>query len=229
MVTVTDRRIRLGPGLERLSEGVCRRAFSSPEALLYETTIAESLRRIVLPALRPHVEGRRVLDVGAGGGRLAMALADTHSVVGIDPSWSQVRRFHRRAGGKAVTLQADGEFLPFADHTFDTVYSSCVFKHWLMPGAALRECARVARPAGRLITVEIDGAASPAEFRRFADHSRVPLGLRSGYVRFAMRTIVGVAPSAGDLQVAFNDLPVSDVEVERIPEMPFLMATARTA
>jgi ubiquinone/menaquinone biosynthesis C-methylase UbiE len=189
-----------------LSEGICRRAFSSPEAFLYEATIAESLKRVVLPALVPHIQGHRVLDVGSGGGRLAMALAEDHTVVGIDPSWSQVRRFRRRAGDAATTLQADGEFLPFCDHTFDTVYSSCVFKHWHSPRAALSECARVARPAGRLITVEIDGNASPDEFRQFADRSRVPLGLRSGYVRFAMRTIVGVAPTLSTLGAAFDTL-----------------------
>jgi 2-polyprenyl-3-methyl-5-hydroxy-6-metoxy-1,4-benzoquinol methylase len=83
--------------LTRLSEGICRRAFSSPEALLYEATIAESLRRVVRPALAPHIRGRRVLDVGSGGGRLAMALAQSHSVVGIDPPG-------HRSGGSGVEL-----------------------------------------------------------------------------------------------------------------------------
>jgi SAM-dependent methyltransferase len=229
VVTVANRRGWARSSLDRLSEGVCRRAFSSSEAFLYEATIAASLSRVVLRALRPHLLGHRVLDVGAGGGRLAVALADSHWVAGIDPSWSQVRRFRRRAGGVAVTLQADGQVLPFADHAFDTVYSSCVFKHWLTPRAAMRECARVARPHGRLIIVEIDGAASPDEFRYFADRSRIPLGLRSGYVRFAMRTVVGVAPTARDLEVAFDDLAVHELLVERIPEMPFLIATATTA
>jgi ubiquinone/menaquinone biosynthesis C-methylase UbiE len=226
VVTASESSTWARSNLTRLSEGICRRAFSSPEALLYEATIAESLKRVVLPALAPHIRGRLVLDVGSGGGRLAMALAENHSVVGIDPSWSQVRRFRRRAGGGAMTFLANGESLPFSDHVFDTVYSSCVFKHWHTPGAALSECARVARPGGRLITVEIDGNASPDEFRQFADRSRVPLGLRSGYVRFAMRTIVGVAPTISSLAAAFDHLHVDDLAVGRIPDMPFLIATA---
>ena len=220
------RRIRAWSWLSRLAEGVCQRAFSSPEAFLYEATIAESLRRVVLPALRPHVIGHRVLDVGAGGGRLAMALAESYSVIGIDPSVAQVRRFRRRLNGKAVPLQAGGESLPFANDAFDTVYSSCVFKHWSSPQTALAECARVARPAGSLITVEIDGAATPAEFRHFADRSRVPRGLRAGYVRFAMRTIVGVAPTADNLGAAFAGIAVRNLCVSRFPDMPFLIATA---
>jgi len=153
-------------------------------------------------------------------------LAGSYSVVGIDPSWSQVRRFQRRVLGAAKTLQADGEFLPFADDVFDTVYSSCVFKHWHTPAAALGECARVVRPAGRLIAVEIDGSATAEEFRRFANRSRVPVGLRSGYVRFAMRTIVGVAPTLTSLEAEFDHLAVGDLAVEHIPDTPFLIATA---
>jgi ubiquinone/menaquinone biosynthesis C-methylase UbiE len=125
-----------------------------------------------------------------------------------------------------MILQANSEFLALSDHVFDTVYSSCVFKHWHTPGAALSECARVARAAGRVIAVEIDGNASPDEFRQFADRSRVPGGLRSGYVRFAMRTIVGVAPTVGALAAAFDHLGVEDLAVRRIPDMPFLIATA---
>ena len=210
----------------RLSEGVCRRAFSSPEAFLYEATIAVALSRVVLPALEPHVRGRRVLDVGSGGGRLATAICGDCSLVGVDPSWPQVRRFSRRVQGRAVTIQAEGEALPFSADAFDTVYSSCVYKHWQHTAVAMRECARVVRPGGTLITVEIDGAASPAQFRRFADQSRVPVGLRAGYVRFAMRTVVGVAPSEDGLRCGFDNIDVSDLRIDRIADMPFLVATA---
>lgn len=69
-------------------------------------------------------------------------------------------------------------------------------------------------------------AASPEEFRRFADRSRVPLGLRSGYVRFAMRTVIDVAPTAEDLASSFTDVAVRHLSVKRFPDMPFLIAVA---
>jgi ubiquinone/menaquinone biosynthesis C-methylase UbiE len=167
--------------LGRVSEGVCQRAFSSPEAFLYEGTIAAALSTVVLPALRRHITGPRVLDVGAGGGRLAVALSGEFRLVGIDPSWPQVRRFRRRAGGRTAIVRARGESLPFASRSFDTVYSSCVYKHWTTPDVAMRDCARLTRPGGTLITIEIDGDATPAELRQFADHrSLSPLATKTG-------------------------------------------------
>jgi SAM-dependent methyltransferase len=226
VVAVSEHPVVPKRGFRRISEGVCRRAFSSPEAFLYELTIAEALCDAVLPVLRQHVQGRRVLDVGAGGGRLAVALAEGRAVTGVDPSWAQVRRFKRRVGNGAAIVRAEGAPLPFRSGSFDTVYSSCVFKHWRKPVEALRDCGRVARPGGTLITVEIDGAASELDFWRFAESSRVPLGLRSAYVRFAMRTVVGVAPTRCDLEYAFNELGMADLAVDQFSDMPFLIATA---
>jgi ubiquinone/menaquinone biosynthesis C-methylase UbiE len=148
--------IAAGPGtetrsvLERLSEGVCRRAFSSPEALLYELTIAVALCRVVEPVLGPHLRGKSVLDVGCGGGRLAVAIAHgtQRTVVGLDPSMAQVRRFTRRGTAACPAVRGQAETLPFRTASFDSVYSSCVFKHWLLPANGLSECARVTRPGG---------------------------------------------------------------------------------
>jgi hypothetical protein len=82
---------------------------------------------------------------------------------------------------------------------------------------------RVLRPGGTLTIVEVDGTATPAEFWRFARISRVPVGMKRAYLRFAMRTVVGVAPGAHELRASFGDTPA---EVERLGEMPFLVAHA---
>jgi 2-polyprenyl-3-methyl-5-hydroxy-6-metoxy-1,4-benzoquinol methylase len=95
--------------LGRLANNVCRRAFSSPEAVAYELTIAPALAEIVVPAIIPHVVGTRVLDVGCGGGRVAVGLANELSVtvVGLDPSPSQVHRLaqHAQATGAIAGVQ----------------------------------------------------------------------------------------------------------------------------
>jgi len=214
----------------RMADGVCRRAFSSPEALVYEVTIAPAVARVVGPAVRSRISGSRALDVGCGGGLIATAIAGAiaGTVLGVDPSSSQVRRFSSRASASARfwAIRARAEALPFGEDEFDAVFSSCAWKHWPDPRLGLAECVRVTRPGGDLVIVELDAASTEAEFRQFARTSRVPPGLRSAYVRFAMRTVVGVAPDASTLVRSFDGLAVTSPSIERIGNLPFLVAAA---
>jgi len=57
----------------------------------------------------------------------------------------------------------------------------------------------VLRPVGNLVVIELDGAASVEEFYSFTSLTRIPPGVRSAYVHFAMRTVASVAPTADQL------------------------------
>ncbi len=48
----------------------------------------------------------------------------------------------------------DAQHLEFADHSFDTVVSTCVFCSVPDPLAGLREIHRVLKPGGRLLMIE---------------------------------------------------------------------------
>ena len=128
---------------------------------LIRTTDAEILARA---AVAP---GDRVLDVGTGPGYLALAASNLvgpdGGAVGIDASPEMIDRARTRAarqGSRAEYLVAAAESLPFDDHTFDVVVSRLVFHH--LPGdvkaAALSEMARVLKPGGRILIVDM---ASP--------------------------------------------------------------------
>jgi SAM-dependent methyltransferase len=99
--------------------------------------------------------GGHVLDAGCGGGGMPLSFADEASfVVGID----LVNRF----GAAGVTLakdrritnldfvQADGQRLPFADASFDWVFSHAVIEHVADAQRYLHECARVLKPGGSM-------------------------------------------------------------------------------
>ncbi len=212
--------------LEQLAYVVCRRAFSSPEALAYELTIAPALAAVVLPAITPHVIGCHVLDVGCGGGRVAAGLVAGQpvSVVGVDPSTSQIRRLARMKATAVHGAQARGEALPFVPGSFDTVVSSCAWKHWSDPGVGIAECLRVLRTGGSLVIIEIDGSSTRADFWRFAHNSRVPFGMKKAYLRFAMRTVVGVAPDRTALEQSFLSAGAEVPEIWHITGMPFWIA-----
>ena len=95
-------------------------------------------------------DAKRVLDVGCGDGqisRLAVALGAEH-VVGVDPTWNQVRVAQQRGGG-VVFARSGAATLPFPDHSFDAVVACLVFEHIRDVDEAIAEVARVLQPGGR--------------------------------------------------------------------------------
>jgi ubiquinone/menaquinone biosynthesis C-methylase UbiE len=195
--------------------------------MAYELTIAPALASALEPEIRPLLHGSQILDVGCGGGQIAKKLTvDGYSVTGVDPSRSQVRRFQRHVGSSSRSVQARAEALPYSDSAFDSVYSSCAWKHWPAPAQGSAECVRVTRPGGKVVIVEIDRSATSDEFWTFARTSRIPFGLRKSYLRFAMRTVVGVAPTRDQLASSFDGLAVGGLSVRRMETLPFLVAHA---
>jgi len=66
-------------------------------------------------------DSSRVLDIGAGTGRIGKAFVAAGDLyVGVDLSFSMLREF-RANSGSARLVQADGQHLPFPDGSFDVV------------------------------------------------------------------------------------------------------------
>jgi len=101
--------------------------------------------------------GQSVLDVGAGSGGAALAMAEQGlRVTAIDASARMVERILARADGRGVRIEArvmDGQALQFDDATFDAGLS--VLGIILFPDAArgLAEMRRVVRRHGRISIV----------------------------------------------------------------------------
>ena len=96
--------------------------------------------------------GKRVLDVGSGGGLLAEEFARLGcSVTGIDLSEQSVEaaRAHAAESGLEIEyLAGAGEELPFEDGSFDIAYCCDVLEHVDDVQRVLAETARVLRPGG---------------------------------------------------------------------------------
>ena len=130
--------------------------------------------------------GERVLDIGAGAGHTALALAPrVASVVVTDPVEGMLkaaRRVFAEAGvSNAEFLNASAERLPFPDASFDIVTSRLAAHHFDDVPLAMREIARVLRSGGRFIFVDttapVDAEAArwqdEAERLRDATHQRI--------------------------------------------------------
>ncbi|OHQ52334.1 SAM-dependent methyltransferase [Corynebacterium sp. HMSC070H05] len=95
----------------------------------------------------PPITNQSVLDVGGGPGYFAEEFADCF-YVGLEPSVSEMSAAGLSGFG---SVRGDGAALPFADDTFDVVYSSNVAEHipnWQTMGA---EMLRVAKPGGLVV------------------------------------------------------------------------------
>jgi ubiquinone/menaquinone biosynthesis C-methylase UbiE len=67
----------------------------------------------------------------------------------------EVGRAALRGPSPVRMAQAVAERLPFRDDSFDLVVSTVSFAHWSDQPAGLTEVARVLRPAGRLVLVDL--------------------------------------------------------------------------
>lgn len=92
---------------------------------------------------------RRVLDLGAGTGKLTGALVVAgHDVVAVEPS-QQMLAILRTTVPSADARDGSAESIPVPDATMDIVVVAQAF-HWFDHATAVPEIARVLKPGGRL-------------------------------------------------------------------------------
>ncbi len=94
-------------------------------------------------------EVRRVLDLGAGTGKLTAAAVDRgYDVVAVDPSPEMLGVLRDRLPGVDARI-GSAEEIPVPDSSVDVVVCGQAW-HWVRPDRAIPEVARVLRPSGTL-------------------------------------------------------------------------------
>lgn len=128
------------------------------ERLELQASLAGLERHLPFLQLAP---GERVLDVGCGSGSMSRTMARAQPlahVVGVDIRNSYLDYARNRVADENlsnVTFQeADVFALPFADATFDVVWTKYLLQ-WLKDiGPALTEIHRVLKPGGRIVSAD---------------------------------------------------------------------------
>jgi SAM-dependent methyltransferase len=94
-------------------------------------------------------QGRRVIDLAAGTGKLSRALAATGAeVVAVEP----VEEMRALIDAPIRSVEGTAERIPLPDSSADAVTVAQAF-HWFDGEAALAEIHRVLRPGGHLVLV----------------------------------------------------------------------------
>lgn len=116
--------------------------------------IREDWRRDLL-----NLASGKVLEAGVGtGANLASYPDSIQSLTGVDFSSEMLKYAKQKASRLAPynieLIEADIQELPFPDHTFDTIVSTCVFCSVPDPVQGLKELRRVCKPDGQILMLE---------------------------------------------------------------------------
>lgn len=104
--------------------------------------------------------GLRVADLGCGDGHLTLEMAawSTH-VIGVDRSREVLKRARSLARRRRVTnvewTHGEIEDVPLPDETLDLAVLSQALHHAEMPERAVAEAARVVKPSGRVLILDL--------------------------------------------------------------------------
>jgi demethylmenaquinone methyltransferase/2-methoxy-6-polyprenyl-1,4-benzoquinol methylase len=127
--------------------------------------------------------GKRALDVATGTGDLAIELARRGAeVTGLDFSEPMLELARRKAPG-IEWVRGNALELPFDDGAFDAVTVGFGARNFADLGRGLAEMARVAKPGGRVVVLEITAPQKPPLswfFRLWFDRVVPALGRLAG-------------------------------------------------
>jgi D-aspartate ligase len=138
------------------------------DAQVYQERLSRALQYVDGLGLR---NGAHVLDVGAGAGVAAVALAARgYEVIAVDAAVSMLDLTKQRAAAEGVslaTVHGDAGHLPIADATVDVVVALGLLPWIEDPSSVLREFGRVLHPGGVVILSSdnrwrLNEAADPA-------------------------------------------------------------------
>ena len=130
----------------------------------------------------------RVLDIATGTGVVAReAKPVAQSVVGLDPSIGMLLAGREKM--RIDNVQAKSELLPFRSGAFDLITIGYALRHFADLESVFRECARVLRPNGKLLILEITAPQSPV--------ARGALGVYMGGIVPAISSVLTMRASVG--------------------------------
>jgi demethylmenaquinone methyltransferase/2-methoxy-6-polyprenyl-1,4-benzoquinol methylase len=155
--------------------------------------------------------GARALDVATGTGDLAIELARRGAeVTGLDFSEPMLELARRKAPGLAW-VPGNALELPYGDGEFDAVTVGFGARNFADLGRGLSEMARVAKPGGRVVILEITTPQEPPLswfFRLWFDRVVPALGRVAGdpdaytYLPSSVRRFPGPRELAGEMAAA---------------------------
>ena len=131
----------------------------------------ETRRATFLQLLSPGPNDR-ILDVGAGKGDVAALVQQTGScdVYALDPDKRRIA-VASKTHPDVKTCVSGSESIPYEDGFFDKVYSTMAVHHFTDQVKSFKEIARVLKPGGILVVVDINSRSFLGRLGRFLENT----------------------------------------------------------
>ena len=184
--------------------------------------------------------GQSVLDIAGGTGDLAAKFADIVGPTGrvvladINESMLNVGRdklLDHGYQGNLEFVQADAQYLPFPDESFDCVSIAFGLRNVTDKDLALRSMLRVLKPGGRLLVLEFSKPANPLLEKAYDSYSfrvlpfmgKLVAGDSDSYQYLAesirmhpdQETLLGMLEDAGFVNCEYHNLTGGVVALHR--------------
>jgi ubiquinone/menaquinone biosynthesis C-methylase UbiE len=224
----------------RLTRRVPERSAVEPRALAWlygmitEIPLVRTAhRRFLAGALAQEVTYGLALDLGTGPGYVAVEVARARpglQMIGLDLAAPMVKKANRYAAwagfdGRVLWPQADAHRLPFADDSFDLVFSSFALHHWDDPLRILNEIARVLKPQGRYYIGDV--CREPDLLQRLFAYASIPaislaFGSYRGYGGYYESMRAGYTRAEAEALLARSALPPGQIGLDSTWFIPVL-------
>lgn len=114
----------------------------------------------------------RILDVGSGKGEIAAIVqqAGSSEVHALDPDSKKISAA-QRDNPKLKTCVSGSESIPYESGFFDKVYSTMAVHHFADQEKSFREIARVMKPGGVLVIVDVAPNSLSGRFMQFLENA----------------------------------------------------------
>jgi ubiquinone/menaquinone biosynthesis C-methylase UbiE len=143
-------------------------------------------------------QNERILDVGSGKGDIAAMVqqAGSSEVYALDPDSKKINAAQKNNPSLKACVSGS-ESIPYDDGFFDKVYSTMAVHHFTDQEKSFREIARVMKPDGILVIVDVTPNSTPGRFMRLLEN-----GVLRARLRFlTLEQIVGQLGRGGEFRV----------------------------
>ncbi|MCA9652142.1 MAG: class I SAM-dependent methyltransferase [Myxococcales bacterium] len=207
--------------------------YSWIHAWTYENIVADAARDVQVDELearflRRLAPGARVLDVGAGGGRITAWVAERRPdlrVEAVEPAATQRARAERatRGLGTVSVREGDVDHLGAPEASVDGALSCGAIKHWPDRARGLRALVRACKPGAPVCVTEVDRSCRFDDARAFVARFPTPAVLRPVMLANFRTFVAGQSLDLDEARSLAAGAGLREVVVDRIPGSPLLL------